>query len=754
MYKDFYKAKNYVNRELSWIDFNGRVLEEAEKKSNPLLERANFLGITQSNVDEFFMVRVASLHKLAAANVTTTDASGLTPQEQLNKVNEKEHRMVEKRYKVYNEQVKPDLEVAGIHLLHISDLNEKQYEFIRRFFNDDLMPVLTPMADDASRPFPFISNSSLNIAIKLERDPEQREQAEKKHEILEGDQEVSAHQNEPHDDSKEHHTKFATIRVPENYKRLVRLPGENNFILIDNIIREFASLLFPGYKIITTATYRVMRDLDLDVADEDASDLLQAVKQQLRDREHGAVMRLEVDRSIDPWLQKVLVDNLHVADYSIYPINGPVDLTFLKKLPGMVTGHEKDRYKPFTSHIAPELTMDHNIFSAIRKKDYLMQHPYDNFAAVVNFVHQAALDDSVLAIKMTLYRVSGNSPIIKYLGMAAQRGKQVTVLVEVKARFDESNNVHWAQRLEQMGCHVIYGLVGLKTHCKTTLVIKRDEDGLRRYMHLGTGNYNDVTAHFYTDMGLFTCDYDLGLDMTNLFNMLSGFARPAYFHKLRTSPDGIREFINSKIDEQIKLAKAGNKAEIHMKMNSLSDKQIIARLYDAAANGVKIKLIVRGITCLRNDLPELHGNIEVHSIVGRFLEHSRIYEFKSAGSDEIYLASADMMTRNLNRRVEELFPVTQEDTKRRAISIFDAMWRDNVQARELHGTEYVPIDRGDAPAFSSQEYFVSQAEKANQEEKQAAAEKHRSNNVFESLSRNVSALRLHSGKDRSNGHRN
>ena len=289
--------------------------------------------------------------------------------------------------------------------------------------------------------------------------------------------------------------------------------------------------------------------------------------------------------------------------------------------------------------------MEHNIFKAIRQKDYLVQHPYDNFDAVVNFIHQAATDPAVLAIKMTLYRVSGNSPIIKYLGMAAQQGKQVTVLVEVKARFDEQNNVRWAQRLEQMGCHVIYGLVGLKTHCKVALVIRRDEDGLRRYMHLGTGNYNDVTAHFYTDMGLFTCAHELGVDMTNLFNMLSGFARPPYFYQLRVSPDGIRNFINQKIDDQIAVAKSGNPALIRMKMNSLSDKQIIAHLYDAAANGVKVQLLVRGITCLRNDLPELHNNIEVHSIVGRFLEHSRIYYFESNGHEEIYLASADMMTR-------------------------------------------------------------------------------------------------------------
>ena len=748
MYKDFYKPENYVNRELSWIDFNGRVLGEATDVSNPLLERANFLGITQSNVDEFFMVRVASLHKLAAANVTTTDASGLTPEEQLNAVNRKEHRMVQERYEIYNQQIIPQLAKEQIDILHIKDLDQKQYEFIRRYFNDELMPVLTPMADDSSRPFPFISNSSLNIAISLRRDPTAQQPG--KHETLEGDQEVNKKQNEPHDDRQEAEIKFATVRVPEIYKRLVRLPGENNFILIDELVKEFLSLLFPGYQILATATYRVMRDMDLDVAEEDTSDLLRAVKHQLREREHGQVMRLEVENTIDEWLEDQLIDNLHVSERSIYRVDGPVDLTFLKKLSGMVDGHADLRFKPFKPYLNPQLDMEHNIFKAIRQKDYLVQHPYDNFDAVVNFIHQAATDPAVLAIKMTLYRVSGNSPIIKYLGMAAQQGKQVTVLVEVKARFDEQNNVRWAQRLEQMGCHVIYGLVGLKTHCKVALVIRRDEDGLRRYMHLGTGNYNDVTAHFYTDMGLFTCAHELGVDMTNLFNMLSGFARPPYFYQLRVSPDGIRNFINQKIDDQIAVAKSGNPALIRMKMNSLSDKQIIAHLYDAAANGVKVQLLVRGITCLRNDLPELHNNIEVHSIVGRFLEHSRIYYFESNGHEEIYLASADMMTRNLNRRVEELYPVTQADTKARAIQIFDIMWRDNVKTRVLEGDHYERLDRDGAAPFNSQEYFVQEAVRLNkQDNKQQKARRHFPN-VFETLSKHVPSLHLKE-KDDANG---
>ena len=737
---EFYQPSNYVNRELSWIDFNGRVFEEAVAPENPLLERANFLGITQSNVDEFFMVRVASLHKLSAFNVTTTDASGMTPKEQLAAVNDKEHQMVEKRYQVYNEQLLPALAKQEIFIKHVTDLNEAEYDFVSRYFEDELMPVLTPMADDSSRPFPFIANNSLNVAVKLIRDLTQQLEPRK---VLEGDQEVTENQTTMHEKGDQPAEKFATVRVPDIYKRLIKLPTGNALVLIDDVIKEFIAKLFPGYRVLSTGTYRVMRDMDLDVAEEDTSDLLRAVQHQLRAREHGSVMRLEIEEDFDGWLEHHLIDRLQVDEAWVYRVNGPVDLTFLKKLSGMVEGHADLRYAPYQAYQDPALDMDHNIFAAIREKDHLLQHPYDNFQSVVNFIHQAAEDPKTLAIKMTLYRVSGNSPIIKYLGQAAQQGKQVTVLVEVKARFDEQNNVRWARRLEQMGCHVIYGLVGLKTHCKIALVIRRDDDGIRRYMHLGTGNYNDVTAHFYTDMGLLTCDYELGEDLTNLFNALSGFARTRYFHKLHTSPDGIRDFINQKIDQQIAIAKRGNPARISMKMNSLSDKQIIAHLYQAAAAGVKIRLLIRGITCLRNDLPILHNNIEVHSIVGRFLEHSRIYYFEGDGHEEIYLASADMMTRNLNRRVEELYPVTEDDTKAQAIAIFEAMWKDNVKTRVLHGTVYERI-APEGKRFDSQEYFVKQAQKQVAGLAREAKNHKRLSNVFETLTRHVSNLHLKS----------
>lgn len=715
--KKYRKPEYYINRELSWMDFNDRVLEEARNKDNPLLDRVNFLGITQSNVDEFFMVRVASLHKLVAAGITSTDASGMTPQKQLDEINKKEHKEVEKRYSTYSRSLLPLLESNNIYIKNVEDLNEHQYEFIRRYFYDELYPVLTPMADDTNRPFPFIANDSLNIAVRL-KDTE----------------------NGSHD--------YATVRVPNIFKRLVKLPdAENSFVLLENIIKEFIWQLFDGYEVKEAATFRATRDMDLDVAERDTSDFLRSVQTQLKDREHGKVVRLEIDKNMGDKLRRRLFKKLKVSENEVYEINGPIDLTFLKKMLGAVQGHDDLRYKPFKGYVDPDLELSSDIFANIRKRDYLVQHPYDSFDTVLNFIKKAAHDDKVLAIKMTLYRVSGNSPIIKYLGQAAQAGKQVTVLVEVKARFDEQNNVHWARTLEQMGCHVIYGLKGLKTHTKITCVIRRDEDGIRRYLHLGTGNYNDVTAHFYTDMGLFTCRRDLGVDATNLFNMLSGYSKPPYFRQLRISPEHIREFINEKVDNEIAIAKAGRHAEIHMKMNSLSDPEIIAKLYQASHAGVKIHLIVRGICCLRTDIPGISDNIEVHSIVGRLLEHSRIYYFYNDGNDEIYLSSADMMKRNLNRRVETLFPVLQPDLKQRAIDIYDKMWEDNVKGRILHNDTYTMIDRRGKEAVNCQEFFIEQAQEKNEELKQRRKANARKIETFEVIRRQDNELKLDEKKD-------
>lgn len=708
--KKYKKAEYYTNRELSWLDFNARVLEEARNRETPLLERLNFLGITQSNVDEFFMVRVASLYKLVEGGVQSLDSAGMTAGAQIRAISEREHEAVDLRYTTYNKMLLPALASEGIYIRQIEDLTVKQYDTLRRYYDDEIYPVLTPMADDSSRPFPFLKNDSLNLAVQLISDQTQEK-------------------------------KFATVRVPDVFPRFLALSEEANaFVLLEDIIREFLHTLFHGYMIKSTSAYRVTRDMDLDVAEQDAPDLLRAVQTQLRAREHGSVMRLEVEAGMKKELCNHLIERLGVDENAIYHINGPIDLTFLKKLPGAIDGHDDLRYQPFESYKHPDLTMNGNIFEHIRTQDYLMQHPYDSFSSVVNFIHQAAIDPDVLAIKMTLYRVSSSSPIIKYLGQAAQAGKQVTVLVEVKARFDEQNNVRWSRQLEKMGCHVIYGLVGLKTHSKIALVIRRDEDGIRRYLHLGTGNYNDVTAHFYTDMGLFTSDRDLGVDASNLFNMLSGFSRPPYFHKLHISPRHIREFIYEKVDAEIEAAKAGRPALIKMKMNSLSDPDVIAKLYEASAAGVKIQLIVRGICCLRTGIPEISDNIEVHSIVGRFLEHSRIYYFYHDGNEDVYLASADMMTRNLDRRVELLFPIEQEDLHQRTMKIFDIMWSDNVQARLLVCDRFTRINRRNQEPLSSQDRFIAQAARQIEKQKERRREAKENPGVFTPMQRHEETL--------------
>lgn len=680
---DFTLPQYYTNRELSWLDFNDRVLEEARDKTNPLLERVRFLGITQSNVDEFFMVRVASLSKLAAVNYPKPDASGMTAKDQLLAVNAKAHDQVIKQYSTLNRMLLPALGNLDVHVLTPQDLTPQQTRFIEKYFNDELSPALTPMAVDSSRPFPFIGNNTLNIALRLYKNGDKKDK------------------------------RFATVQVPDIFPRTVRLPGApNDFMMLEDVIKTFIGNLFIGYQVKEASTYRVIRDMDLDVAEEDTSDLLKEVEQQLKRREHGGAVRLEVENGISPALRRRLINALNVADYAVYEISGPIDLTFLSQLTKQISDHDNERYAPFTANRTPGFTPDDDVFKTIRQHDVLVHHPYDTFGAVTELIRQAAADDDVLAIKMTLYRVSANSPIIKYLGRAAQNGKQVTVLVEVKARFDEENNVHWAQQLEKMGCHVIYGLIGLKTHCKLALIVRREADGIRRYMHMGTGNYNDVTAHFYTDMGLMTTNTDMGIDASNIFNMLSGYSEPPYFHQLHMSPDGIRHFITAKINQEITNAKAGQPAWIEMKMNSLSDSAMIAKLYEASHAGVHVKLIVRGICCLNVEIPKVSDHIEVHSIVGRYLEHSRIYAFANAGDPQVYLSSADLMTRNLNRRVELLFPILQADLRQRVFAIFDTLWQDNVKTRVLLADRtFTRVDRRGLDALDAQATFMAEATK-------------------------------------------
>lgn len=689
---DYTDPSLYTNRELSWLDFNDRVLEEARQKNNPLLERLKFLGITQNNMDEFVMVRVASLAKLIAVEWDGHDASGLTPIQQLKAVNDKAHEQLTKQYITLNRILLPAIKQVGINLLHVPDLTHEQFQFIKDYFHDELYPVLTPMADDISRPFPFISNDTINFSLRLTK-----KSADK--------------------------SLYATLQVPKIFARVIKLPGgENDFILLEDIIERFIAQLFINYEIQEVAVFRVIRDMDLDVAEEDTSDLLKEVQQQLKLRAHGKVIRLEVSSTISKKLRKRLVRELKTEEDSVYEVNGPIDLNFLGQLASRVIGHDELKYEPFQPYQNEALTADHNIFDTIKEHDQLMHHPYDKFDSVVEFIRQASIDEGVLAIKMTLYRVSGHSPIIKYLGRAAQNGKQVTVLVEVKARFDEENNVHWARELEQMGCHVIYGLVGLKTHSKLSLVVRREESGIRRYIHLGTGNYNDSTAHFYTDIGLLTANNNIGIDVTNIFNMLSGYSKPPYFHKLHISPNGIREFIINRLDQAISYAKENRPVRVRMKMNSLSDQEMIAKMYEASHAGVTIDLIIRGICCLKPGIEGISDNITVHSIVGRFLEHSRLYIFDFDGEQQVYLASADLMTRNLNRRVEQMFPIEKPTLLKRVLDIYQIMWDDNVKTRVLSADGiYQRVDRRGRASIDAQDFFATQATQltiASKEKKQ------------------------------------
>ncbi|MFD1484921.1 RNA degradosome polyphosphate kinase [Lacticaseibacillus baoqingensis] len=678
--KSYDHPQYFTNRELSWLAFNDRVLEEARDRDNPLLERVRFLGITQSNLDEFFNVRVASLRKMVAVDYHEPDAAGLTPSAQLKAIAKVAYAMVDKQYTTWTRSLRPALEAVGVRLLDFDQLSDHQHDYVDDYFHQELYPVLTPMGVDPTRPFPFLANNSLNLAIRLQRPEDDEDKA------------------------------FAMVQIPDVFPRVVRLPNAaNDFVLLETVIKHYVAELFVGAQIKETALFRVTRDMDLDVAEEDASDLMKEIQSQLKKRQRGKVMRLEIDADMGKYLKKRLVKGLDVADdANVYAIKGPIDLNVMSKLAKLTQGLPELSYPPFKAYRDPALTGD--LFTQIAKHDIFLQHPYDSFQTVVEFIHQAAIDPQVLAVKMTLYRVSSKSPIISHLKQAAQNGKQVTVLVELKARFDEENNVHWAQELERAGCHVIYGLVGLKTHCKLALVVRREESGIRRYMHMATGNYNDVTANFYTDMGLFTANAEMGADASNIFNMLSGFSEPAYFHKLVIAPMGIRDFLTDQIHAEIAHAQAGRKAFIRMKMNSLSDTQMIQELYAASAAGVKIELLVRGICNLKVGIPGVSDNITVHSIVGRFLEHSRIYYFYADGDERLFLSSADLMKRNLSRRVELLFPILAEDVHTKVLKIFDTMWADTIKTRVLQPDDtWERVDLRGVAKLNAQATFMQAA---------------------------------------------
>lgn len=687
--KDFTNPEYYENRELSWLKFDGRVLNEARDKSIPLLERLKFVSITSSNLDEFFMVRVASLKDMVHAGYKKKDIAGMTAEEQLAAINIRTRELVDLQYSTYNRSLLPLMKKNRIFILDAFEkLTEKQEKFVDRYFEENVYPVLTPMAVDASRPFPLIRNKSLNIAALLSRKKEGAKKAE---------------------------LEFATVQVPGVLPRLVRIPssGEDmTFILLEQIIEKNIDKLFLNYEVICACPYRIMRNADLTIDEDEAEDLLKEIQKQLKRRQWGEVIRLEVEEGMDKRLLRILKDELKVAEEDIFKIPGPLDLTFLSKMYGL-EGYEHLRYQPYVPQRNPKIEPGENIFDTIRQGDIFLHHPYQTFDPVVDFIRQAASDPDVLAIKQTLYRVSGNSPIIASLAQAAENGKQVSVLVELKARFDEENNIVWAKKLEKAGCHVIYGLVGLKTHSKIALVVRREEDGIRRYVHLGTGNYNDSTAKLYTDCGIFTCNGAIGEDATAVFNMLSGYSEPPTWNELSLAPIWLRTKFMRLIGREIKHAREGREAHIVAKMNSLCDPGIIAALYEASAAGVKIQLIVRGICCLKVGIKGVSENIEVRSIVGNFLEHSRIFWFLNDGDEEVYMGSADWMPRNLDRRVEILFPVLEEELKEEAKHILEVELSDNTKAHVLKSDgNYEKIDKRGKVLVNSQMQFCEEAVKA------------------------------------------
>ena len=645
------KPEYFYNRELSWLKFNLRVLKEAMFKNAPLLERLKFIAISASNLDEFFMVRVAGLWNSLDNGVDKVDAAGLSVKEQLEAIAESAHEQIRTQTK-YLMALIGEMDGVGLHFRRVENLTDLGKDWLEEYYREIIYPVLTPMAVDASRPFPFLANKTQNLAVEL----------------IKSDGEHS----------------MGLIQVPSVLDRILEIPPEERrtFVFLEDIIASHCQDLFKGCQILDVVPFRVTRDSDLDLEEEDSVDLLKEVEESLRKRKRGAAVRLEIFKTNNNRIKKFLEENLDVSDLEIYEINGPLDPTCFFKFTGL-KGMWPWLHEPFVPQRPLELPDDSDLFAAIRQNDILLHHPYESFDPVVKLVSDAADDPKVLAIKQTLYRVSGNSPIVAALARAAENGKQVTVLVELKARFDEENNILWARRLEKAGCHVIYGLVGLKTHAKIILIVRKEDNGIKRYVHLGTGNYNDSTAKLYTDLGLMTANDEFGIDASAFFNLLSGYGEPPVWNKLVMAPLGLREKIYALINNEIDMVKKGKEGHIIAKMNSLIDYPVIQKLYEASAAGVHIDLIVRGICGLRTGIEGISDNITVRSIVGRQLEHSRIFWFANGGEEQLYLSSADWMPRNLNDRVELFFPVETEEHIHRIKGLLDLYLRDNVGAHMM-----------------------------------------------------------------------
>ncbi|MEQ8200227.1 MAG: RNA degradosome polyphosphate kinase [Syntrophomonadaceae bacterium] len=674
---------NYINRELSSLAFNMRVLEEAQDTDNPLLERAKFAAIVSTNLDEFFMIRVAGVREQLQAGLTEPDESGLTPQQVWDQISKSVHVMTADLYSCYNRSLRPGLKKQQIQLTQGKKFDETQRAFLDNYYLRTVFPVLTPMVVDSSRPFPLLLNHSLNIALLLENPEADLEPI------------------------------FATVQVPSVLDRMVSIPSQTyttSLVFLEEIIKNNLPGLFNGHRILARGCFRITRNADLSLDEEGAEDLLEAIQQSVKQRKWGEVARLEYEKGLDPRLIRRLVEELELPEGGLYEINGPLDLSFLLKI---AAGPEYNhlRFPPFRPLVPAIFKTGEDLFDLIARQDILLHHPYESFQPVVQLVQAAAEDPDVLAIKQILYRVSGNSPIVAALELAAENGKQVTVLVELRARFDEERNITWARRLEKAGCHVIYGIPGLKVHAKMLLVVRQEDDGIKRYLHLGTGNYNDVTARTYEDLGLFTANACMGADASTIFNMLSGYSNLGDLYKLAVAPMTLRQNLSRLIRQEIQHAKNGRPAHIIAKVNSLVDKPVVKELLAASQAGVRVDLIVRGICSLKPNIPRCSENIRVRSVVGRFLEHSRIYYFSNDGEDTVLLSSADLMTRNLDRRIEIMFPVEDEDNKARVKDILDAYLRDTVKARILRNDgRYYRVDKRGKQLFNSQLYFCRLAQ--------------------------------------------
>jgi len=677
------RSQFFFNRELSLLEFHARVLEEALDNSNPLLERLKFLSIFSSNLDEFFQIRVSGLkEELGDANIVSHD--GLTPAEQLRKTRERVLGLIDQQARCLREEILPQLKAAGISLIPYKSLSRHEYDSLKDYFMEKIYPILTPLAVDPSHPFPYISPLSVNIGLMVQAPEEEKLIGRRKREA----------------------SRFVRIKVPSLVPRLVPVGASGNrFVLLEEIIEANIQSLFPGMNPGPCHLFRVTRDADIEIREEEAEDLLSLIQEELRRRRFGAPVRLEVSPSMPREMIEYLTESLDVDHDDVYVFDGPLHIQDLMELFDIDRPDLKD--EPFTATVPAWYTEHDNIFDAIRERDRLLHHPYDTYDCVTGFINQAVEDPDVMAIKICLYRTGPDSPIPPALIRASEQGKQVTALIELKARFDEEHNIEWAQKLDYAGVHVVYGIMGLKTHGKLTLVIRREGDTLRRYVHVASGNYNPTTSCTYTDLGMFTVDDTIGRDATELFNYLTGFSQQTDYRTLMVAPIDLREKLNALFDREIEHQRAGRPAHIVAKFNRLADLQVIDKLYEASRAGVKIDLIVRGICMLRPGIPGLSENITVRSVVGRFLEHSRVFWFQNGGDDELYIGSADWMARNLKHRIEVVAPVTDPQSKRYLRDVLlDAYLRDNTKARELQPDgRYLPIGRGAEP-FNSQEYFI------------------------------------------------